>query len=168
VAGLRSLGGVWRDIRLVATGEHIGVREGRRIHGRHEITVDDMLEGRHPEDSIATCTFGIDVHSTDPAASKGFSHGRHGGKTRHYGLPLRSLIAADCDGLLMAGRCMSGDFYAHSSYRVTGDAAATGEAAGVCGALAARRGEVPHDVPWPVVDAALQELRAGHPALHAG
>jgi hypothetical protein len=30
----------------------------------------------------------------------------------------------------MAGRCISGDFLAHSSYRVTGNAVAMGEAAG--------------------------------------
>ena len=42
--------------------------------------------------------------------------------------PLRALIAKDVDGLLMAGRCLSGDFIAHSSYRITGDVAAMGEA----------------------------------------
>jgi hypothetical protein len=40
------------------------------------------------------------------------------------------LIARDVDGLLLAGRCISGDFFAHASYRVTGNAVATGEAAG--------------------------------------
>jgi len=80
VAALRDLGGCWQDIRLVATGEHIGVREGRRIRGVHTITVEDMIAGAHPEDSIATCTFGIDVHSTDPTKTKGFSHGPHGAK----------------------------------------------------------------------------------------
>jgi len=164
VAALRGLGGVWKDLRLVATGEHIGVREGRRIRGLHTITVEDMLAGAVPEDSVAVCTFGIDVHSTDPGRTKGFSHGPHAGKTRHYGLPLRALISADCDALVMAGRCISGDFYAHSSYRVTGDAAATGEAAGVCAALAAARGEQPREVPWPVVEASLRDLRSAHPA----
>ncbi|MDD4540195.1 MAG: FAD-dependent oxidoreductase, partial [Lentisphaeria bacterium] len=38
--------------------------------------------------------------------------------------------AKDVAGLLMAGRCISGDFWAHSSYRVTGNAVAMGEAAG--------------------------------------
>jgi hypothetical protein len=54
-----------------------------------------------------------------------------------YDIPLRALIAKDVDGLLMAGRCISGDFIAHSSYRVTGNAVAMGEAAGVTAALAA-------------------------------
>ena len=38
--------------------------------------------------------------------------------------------AKDVDGLLLAGRCISGDFIAHSSYRVTGNSVALGEAAG--------------------------------------
>lgn len=31
---------------------------------------------------------------------------------------------------MMAGRCVSGDFYAHASYRVTGNSVPMGEAAG--------------------------------------
>ena len=51
-------------------------------------------------------------------------------KSKPYDIPLRSLIARDLDNLLMAGRCISGDFIAHSSYRVTGNSVPTGEAAG--------------------------------------
>jgi hypothetical protein len=57
------------------------------------------------------------------------------------------LIAKDVKGLLMAGRCISGDFIAHSSYRVTGNAVAMGEAAGRVAASAARAGVLPQDVP---------------------
>ena len=46
------------------------------------------------------------------------------------------------------GRCISGEFIAHASYRVTGNSVATGEAAGVIAALAARRGSLPHEIPW--------------------
>jgi hypothetical protein len=46
----------------------------------------------------------------------------------------------------MGGRCISGDFWAHSSYRVTGDAVVIGEAAGRVSALAAGRGVGPAEV----------------------
>ena len=36
--------------------------------------------------------------------------------------------------MLLAGRCISGDFYPHSSYRVMGNMVATGEAAGFAAA----------------------------------
>ena len=79
-----------------------------------------------------------------------------------YEIPLRALIASDVDGLLLAGRCISGDFLAHASYRVTGNAVATGEAAGTLAALSALRGELPHHVPWRVVLDALAHQRALH------
>ena len=77
-----------------------------------------------------------------------------------YDIPIRALIARDVDGLLMAGRCISGDFIAHSSYRVTGDAAALGEAAGVAAAQAVRLGTPPAQVPFAVVKANLAPLPA--------
>jgi hypothetical protein len=40
------------------------------------------------------------------------------------------------DNMLVAGRCISGDHVAHSSYRVMPVSMATGQAAGVCAALA--------------------------------
>jgi hypothetical protein len=91
-------------------------------------------------------TFPIDVHSTDPTKTKGIE--AKPVKSRPYDIPLRSLIAKDVDGLLMAGRCISGDFIAHSSYRVTGNAVAMGEAAGVCAALAAQSNVTPGAVAW--------------------
>jgi hypothetical protein len=75
-----------------------------------------------------------------------------------YDIPLRALIAKDVDGLMMAGRCISGDFIAHSSYRVTGNAVAMGEAAGVVAALAAKSGRLPQDVAWAEGEKRLGEM----------
>lgn len=155
VKALRASGGVWRDMRILATPEHIGVREGRRIHGRATVTIDDMMSGRHPADSIATCAFGFDVHSTESRESWGFQQPE--GRPKPYGLPLGALIARDTDALLMAGRCVSGDFFAHSSYRVTGDAAAMGQAAGTCAAMAVQQACLPQNVD---AEAVREQLRA--------
>jgi hypothetical protein len=78
--------------------------------------------------------FPVDIHSLDPAAGQGY--GDEGVKAKPYDIPLRSLIARDVDNMLMAGRCISGDFIAHASYRVTGDAVEMGAAAGVAAAEA--------------------------------
>ncbi|MFM8831138.1 MAG: FAD-dependent oxidoreductase [Spartobacteria bacterium] len=128
VDGLRKLGGCWANLRLVSTGAQIGVREGRRIHGRYTVSADDLRNGAQHEDAVADVTFCVDIHSVDPKKDKGLHNG--GIKTKPYQIPLRALIARDVDGLLLAGRCISGDFFAHASYRVTGNAVATGEAAG--------------------------------------
>jgi hypothetical protein len=154
VNGLRSLGGPWSNVRIVATGEQIGVREARRIHGRYTVTMQDLIEGRRHNDAVCRVNFGIDVHSTDADKSKAYA-AENKTKTQPYDIPLRALIAKDVDGLLMAGRCISGDFFAHASYRVTGNAAAMGEAAGVTAAVAANTERLPHEVSFADIRDAL-------------
>jgi hypothetical protein len=158
VSGLRSLGGVWRDLRLVATGEQIGVREGRRIRGHYTVTAEDLLAGRRHEDAVCRVTFPVDVHATRLEHGGSFEAVNRTHRSVPYDIPVRALIARDVDGLLLAGRCISGDFLAHSSYRVTGNAVTMGQAAGALGALAARSGRRPQDVPWAEVRAALDAL----------
>ncbi len=145
IDALRGLGGVWKDIRIIATGAQIGVREARRIRGRYTVTLGDMLAGARFDDAVCRVTFGIDVHATGGkvAGNTGIENSEGKGKTQPYDVPYRSLLAADVDGLLLAGRCISGDFLAHSSYRVTGNSVAMGEAAGVAAAVAARKGVPP-------------------------
>ena len=104
-------------------------------------------------------TFPVDVHSTDPTKDKGIT--AEGVRHKPYDIPYRALVAHDVDGLLMAGRCISGDFIAHSSYRVTGNAVAMGEAAGVAAALAAQSNRLPADVPWKAIRASSTSSAAG-------
>jgi len=144
VDALRALGGIWTNVRIVATAGQIGVREGRRIRGRYTVTTQDLADGTRFDDAICRVTFGVDVHAT--SRQHGSAIERKPVQAKPYDIPLRSLIAADVDGLLMAGRCISGDFIAHSSYRVTGNAVAMGQAAGACAALAARGECLPHEV----------------------
>ena len=148
VQGLRSLGGVWEGMQVAATAEQIGIRDGRRLHGRHTLTKEDLVAGARYPDAVARATFGADIHAADRATNvkETISHG--GFKTKPYDIPLRALIAKDVDGLMMAGRCISGDFVAHASYRVTGNAVAMGEAAGAVAALAAAGQRLPHQVEW--------------------
>lgn len=154
VNALKSKGGIWRDMRIVATGEQIGVRESRRIHGRSTVRREDLIEGTSHEDSAAKVTFPVDVHSLDPRKDK--SYDRQGVEAKPYDIPLGALIARDVDGLMMAGRCISGDFVAHASYRVTGNAVSMGQAAGVTAAVASLTDRLPQDVPWselaPIID----------------
>jgi hypothetical protein len=72
-----------------------------------------------------------------------------------YDIPLRCLLPRNVEGLLVAGRCISGTHEAHSSYRVMPIVMATGQAAGVCAALAARRGVMPREISATRVQAEL-------------
>lgn len=150
--GLRKLGGVWEGLQVVATAEQIGVRDGKRIHGRYTVTKEDLSTAARHADAVARVTFGVDIHARTKAKNDEVTIER-GGVTKFtpYDIPLRALIAKDVDGLMMAGRCISGDFVAHASYRVTGNAVAMGEAAGAAAALASLTLQMPHEVAWPEV-----------------
>ena len=82
-------------------------------------------------------------------------------RVQTYQIPLRSLIAADVDNLLMVGRCISGDVYALGSYRLTGNVVRTGEAAGVAAAMAVENGMQPPDLPGQTVVERLNRMRTG-------
>lgn len=156
---LRSQGGLWKDCKLVTTAEQIGVRDGRRIKGRYFVTVDDVRLGARHEDAICRSEFSVDIHAATREANKKAAYHNDGVKAKPFDIPLRALIAQDVDGLMMAGRCISGDFFAHASYRVTGNAVAMGEAAGVASALAAKQACLPQDVAWKDVETELTRLR---------
>jgi hypothetical protein len=154
---LRASGGTWEGLQIVATASQIGVREGRRLKGLTEVQVQDLIDGRVQEDAVCKATFPIDVHSTRKDGGVPFDPDNKI-KSKPYDIPLRSLIAADVDNLLMAGRCISGDFLAHSSYRVTGNSIPTGEAVGCLGALASARGEVVSRISFADVSEAMGAL----------
>lgn len=149
VNGLRSTGGVWENIQLIATGEQIGTREGRRIHGLYTVTVDDMIKGSRFDDAVCRVNGSVNVHSVsmdDMKSDKFGSDYLEGQKTQPYDIPIRALIAKDVGGLLMAGRCISGDFFAHSNYRNTGNAVPMGQAAGRLAAYSSKRNIPPQEV----------------------
>jgi hypothetical protein len=148
VRALRKLGGTWEGLQIAATAEQIGVRDGRRIFGRYTVTRQDLIDGAHQADAVARVTFGVDIHADSKETNRAKPIDHSDFKMRPYDIPLRALIARDVDGLMMAGRCISGDFIAHASYRVTGNAVAMGEAAGVIAALAAKSNRLPHEVEW--------------------
>jgi hypothetical protein len=156
VGALRKLGGPWAKVQIVATAEHIGVREGRRVHGLYQVSTDDLIRGARHDDAVCRVTFPVDIHSTDPRRTKAIM--TDGVKAKPYDIPYRALIARDVKGLLLAGRLISGDFVAHSSYRVTGNSVAMGEAAGVAAALAAKGNQLPQDVSWSTIAACLNAV----------
>lgn len=148
VNGLRKLGGAWKDLSIVATAEQIGVREGRRIRGRYEVTAEDLASGLRHDQAVCRVSFPIDVHALNKAGNKEIDRSFKAGGMKAYDIPYPALVAADVDGLLMAGRCISGDFVAHSSYRVTGNSVPMGEAAGLAAAESIKRGVLPHELDW--------------------
>lgn len=125
-----------QHVFLIHFAGQIGIRETRRIMGRYYLTADEIVAGAQFADGICDVTFNIDIHDFEGARSDDRCQTLR--PVKPYQVPFGCLVPRDCRGLLTAGRCISGDHAAHASYRVTGDAAAIGEAAGVAAALAAR------------------------------
>jgi hypothetical protein len=157
VRALRKLGGAWDGVEIVATPEQIGIRDGRRIRGRYVVEKDDLIQGARHEDAVVRAEFPVDVHAMK---KYGKPVSNEGVQTQPYDIPLRALIAKDVDGLMMAGRCISGDFIAHASYRVTGNAVAMGEAAGATAAVAALTKRAPQEVSWNDANAVVAKCRS--------
>ena len=121
------------------SGVTIGVRETRRVRGAYQLTADDLLTARKFEDVIARGTYPVDIHN--PAGKGTVLKRIPPGEA--YDIPLRCLIPQGVEDLLVAGRGISGTHEAHSSFRVMPISVATGQAAGVCAALAARHDQSP-------------------------
>jgi hypothetical protein len=128
---------------VVQSGVNVGVRETRRILGDYQLTADDILQARKFPDVVARSTYPVDIHN--PEGSGTTLQRLPPGEA--YDIPLRCLLPREVEGLLVAGRCISGTHEAHSSYRVMPVSMATGQAAGVCAALATRHGTAPRAVP---------------------
>jgi hypothetical protein len=112
----------------------LGVRETRRIKGDYTITDADVEQGRRQPDVVVhDAWFLIDIHNP---AGAGQAEG-HSQPAKPYDIPYRAMLPAGIEGVLTAGRCISGTHRAHASYRVMAICIAMGEAAGAAAALAA-------------------------------
>ena len=118
----------------------VGVRETRRFRGLATLTREDCIAGRRRSDAVVTgASFPIDIHN--PSGS-GQAEGT-AARVKPYDIPYGCLVPEAVDGLLLAGRCISGTHEAHASYRVQCIAMGTGAAAGAAAALAAKAGVQP-------------------------
>lgn len=118
----------------------LGVRESRRIMGDYVLTAEDLVAGRVFDDAVSMGGYHIDIHR--PAGTWVDSH-----NVRAYTVPMRSLIARDVDGLLMAGKCISATHEAIASTRVIPICQGQGQAVGTAAALAVKAGTSVRDVP---------------------
>jgi hypothetical protein len=152
---------------ILDSASTIGVRETRRIRGEYVVTEDDIVAGRHYDDVIA-----VDANQQNPHQQGGHPpDGKEGGpqdiearaliaRMFVYEIPYRALVAADVEGLLVAGRCISVDHHADVYTRNQGCAMVTGVAAGVAAALSSAAGQSPRQVDVSAVQARLRGLGA--------
>ena len=154
-----------RNYALDWIGQVPGKRESRRIMGRYLMTEHDILNKTVFPDEVAFGGWFVDLHTpggllaktSEPSAAAGghedeydtFSDYSAMSYCGPYGVPLRILLARDCDNLMMAGRNVSVTHAALGTVRVMGTTALMGEAAGIAAAVGLERG---HDFGQLVVE----------------
>jgi len=101
-----------------------GIRQTRWIVGRQQLTVKDVRAGTKFSDAVARTAWPIELHDRlDGYIWEPFSDDH-----LHY-VPFGSLVPAEADNIVAAGRCIDGDNAALSSVRVMGPCIAMGAAA---------------------------------------
>ena len=134
---------------ILDTASQVGTRHARRLVGEERITIDHWRnDGRCP-DSIGLC----------PGMTPSFPT---------LQIPYRSLVPADTNGLLAAGRNLSADTKSHAALREIPECWAMGEAAGVAAVLAVDSGADVRDVDIGALQAQLVKQGAivDRPAEH--
>lgn len=130
----------YENLYAQSSASYFGMREGRRVFGLYRITDDDIISGRKFPDGICLVTARVDVHKLH---AKDTTECERGIYSKPYHIPFRALIPIDTDNMLLAGRCISGDFYPFASYRMMGNMMTAGEAAGYAAAVCAKEGIAP-------------------------
>lgn len=148
----------FEKIEMSQTAGEIGVREARRISGLYRMEYEDLRDGRRFDDAVTPCGFCVDIHNPDPDSD---IPDNHEAKMQPYEIPYRAQLPKDVDGMILAGRCISGSHIAHASYRVTGTAMALGQGAGLAASWAAKGNHSPREVDGKKLRAALAERGVG-------
>lgn len=130
---------------MARTSPSLCIRRGRLIQCDYDISLADVLEGRHFDDEVMIYGF----HDSAPRLKI-----KDGGT---YGIPYRALRVAGIENLLAAGMLITSDHEAHMSTRNTVSCMGQGQAAGTAAALCAARGCGTRDLPYGVLRKALED-----------
>lgn len=129
---------------IARTSPSLCIRRGRLIRCDYDISLSDILEGRHFEDDVMAYGF----HDCAP-----FYQVKDGGT---YGIPYRALCVTGFDNLLAAGMMITSDWKAHMSTRNTVCCMGQGQAAGTAAALCADRDCGIRELPYADLRRALE------------
>lgn len=141
---------------LERTATQVGVRASRRIIGDYVLTESDVLDGKKRADAVAQASFYCDIFEPDKNV---VTHRYLRKEGDWYDIPYACLLPRGIEGLLVAGRCISADYYAQASLRLMHTCMALGQAAGIAAALSARENVSPRKLNPLRVKAELQRAR---------
>lgn len=123
-----------KGVGIMATAPAVAAREGRRILGLTTMLAEDYISGKQYADSICYTFWFIDIHRDGMAAEIHYINSENTPTVR-----LSSMISADFDNLMMAGRCISTDRQTNSAIRVKASCMAMGQAVGAAAAISVQK-----------------------------
>lgn len=143
---LRSTVPGYENCYILSSASLIGVRETRHFKGVKTITEEDIRASRVFDDwAVTYASFNFDVHNMSgngldaTGAQDAFT-------ATYYTIPYGCLVPETINGLLLAGRDISGTHMAHANYRVMPICANMGQAAGIAAAICAKNDIQPREV----------------------
>lgn len=167
IEGRESMLRIWNILRkrvpelsesyILAGASQLHIRESRKIVGDYTLTEQDIWNNTEFEDAIALGAWPVDIHPTDGFVGV---HPHKESPPEPYQIPYRCLLTQGVDNLLVAGKPISTTHRAHGSTRVPGTSLATGQAAGVAAAIAAREGASPREIDVSTLRRILKEQGA--------
>jgi hypothetical protein len=129
----------FKNARIRKICDWAGIRESRRIAGRHVITLKDALGGAKYPDTVAATTYNFDLPDPlRPSFDPMMGDGKNSNPKREHvviRIPYRSLLPAEVNNLIVAGRCISAEREVLGAARLMGICMQTGQAAGTAAAL---------------------------------
>jgi hypothetical protein len=131
----------YEKVSLLETGPQLGVRITRTLAGVKTLSAEDVNRGTRCPDVVAVGGF------TKPERDE-------------WHIPYGVLVPKKVDNLLAAGRCISAALKTADNIRLIPVCFATGHAAGVAAAVAAKDGCRPRDVELPKVQQILRQQGA--------
>ncbi|MDO4574141.1 MAG: FAD-dependent oxidoreductase [Planctomycetia bacterium] len=138
--------------KITRMSPEVGVRETWRVVGDYVLTHEDYVSGKVWEDSLCFAFYPVDLHVNATGVRP--AHLREGVVPT---VPLRALLPAGVEDILVAGRCLSSDRLANSGLRVQGACMATGQAAAAAAVVSVRTRTTPRKVDLSAVKALLRE-----------
>lgn len=127
---------------LLQEASMLGIRESYRLVGKYVLSEEAYTARRCFDDGVARGDWYIDVHSVD----KGLFHKNLYKDGEYYEIPYRSMICAEIENLVVAGRCISTTFLMQASVRIIPTCIDMGQAAGEACVYAKKQGCVLNEI----------------------
>lgn len=159
--------------RVIFLAPFIGIREGRRIIAENTITMENILLDKLDKNVLFYAYSDFDKHGKDNALETELLQDWYVASnlsTACLSVPIsiKAMVPKNYQSIIVAGRHLGVDHDTASLARMKRDMHKCGESAGLCAALAIKKGVQPIDVPYGELKEVLEKTGCLNAAHHVG